>query len=316
MSNPTVINPLTAEQCLRDLAWLLTSPPLLSLAPQAYSATVQRFTPEQTQAINAWLLQQNGADLLNFILQAQPTSAPMRLGRYAERLMLYFFSHCALLQLIAANVPLRQTATDSLQTHTTLGEFDFLLTDNTGTHWHWELAVKFYLYHPSATTAAKADDFKGPAGKDTLALKLNKMFSRQLQHQPPAPYQRSDWQPAAYARGWLFYPFEDKNTLGAGLNPQHGRGWWENLDSFTQQRMFDTDSRFVHLPRLFWLSRYEQATKSGALTLMTHAEMSVHLQNFWRNADTRTQASGQLIAELAPQGERWVEVSRGFVLPK
>jgi hypothetical protein len=47
---------------------------------------------------------------------------------------------------------------------------------------HWELAVKFYLHAPEITGAPSASwgAWLGPNGRDTMALKLNKLCAHQL----------------------------------------------------------------------------------------------------------------------------------------
>jgi uncharacterized protein len=320
------------------VAWLLQSPPLLSLAPQRFSAAVQSFDAAQSSLITAWLEALDTQALHDAVAQALPSKAPMRLGRYAEQLMAYFLRHSSLFDLIAANVPLRRTihAADSPreQQHTTVGEFDYLLRDHADQPWHWEMAVKFYLCHlpqgsttanstiANSTTAdnnAQPQDFKGPAGKDTLGLKLGKVFDKQLRHLAPPPYDTVDWQPAAYARGWLFYPFGAAPAQCDALNPAHLRGWWLGIAAFEA-----TDfgcAHFVHLPRLHWLAPYAL----DELPVLSQADMARHLHAFWRDADPRHAAAAQMIACVTPASAGsggcahgaapWREMSRGYVKP-
>jgi uncharacterized protein len=295
---------------MADLAWLLQSPPLLNLTPQHFSAPVQTFNTDDAISIGRWLSQLDASALQAYVAQALPSKAPMRLGRYAERLMEYFLRESGLFELIAANVPLRTIANEGTQkTHTTVGEFDYLMKDSNGSAWHWELAVKFYLCHPHEASA-QVHDFKGPAGKDTLGLKLNKVFNKQLKHAPPAPYDNMDWHPAAYARGWMFYPHGMPLTGCDALNAQHLRGWWLTFESF-KTTAFES-AHFVHLPRLHWLAPYALSE----LTVMTQLEMAHFLADYWLTADTKQSDSGQLIACVEVNGECCRELSRGFVLPR
>lgn len=236
-----------------------------------------------------------------------PTKAAMRLGRYAERLMEYFLRHADFFTLTAANVQLKNTATHA--DHTTLGEFDYLLHDASGTPFHWELAVKFYLCH-TTNDQAVPHDFKGPAGKDTLALKLGKVFGKQLQHRPPAPYDAIAWQAAAYARGWLFYPYGQVAPPCDALNPLHPNGWWQTLSQF-EQATFEPYSQFVHLPRLQWLAPY----LGNDLTVMSHSEAVQYVRTLWSQPDAQRAAAGQMLACVAPNGAMWQEINRGFVVP-
>jgi hypothetical protein len=295
-------------RCVADIKWLLQSPALLSLAPQRFSAAVQAFSTLQSQRIDAWLTQLDASHLQSYVAQALPSKAPMRLGRYAERLMEYALRHCPLFELLAANVPLRSNLANTAdKQHTTIGEFDYLLRDDAGVHWHWELAVKFYLCHTSLI--AQPHDFKGPAGKDTLGLKLSKVFDRQLKHLPPAPYDKVDWQPAAYARGWLFYPFGTVPAVCDMLNPRHLQGWWLAEDVF-ESSVFQS-AHFVHLPRLHWLAPYAL----NELPVLSQSNMAMHLAEYWKTADSKQKDAGQLLACVVQGDGVWQEVSRGFVMP-
>jgi uncharacterized protein len=305
----------SAARCAADLAWLLQSPPLLTLEPNYFSAQVQTYSTAQALLIDQWLAHLDPAALQAYVAQAMPSKAPMRLGRYAERLMEYFLRESGLYQLQVANLPLRSTVNHSTHndlsahvTHTTIGEFDYLITDMQGVAWHWELAVKFYLCHASAAVA-QAQDFKGPAGKDTLALKLGKVFEKQLQHLPPAPFDQTFWQPAAYARGWLFYPHGAALPACQALNPQHLKGWWLRASGFLEAT-FDS-IHFVHLPRLHWLAPYAL----NELTVLTQPQMRAHLQTLWAESAPERADAGQMLACVVKRGECWCELSRGFVLP-
>lgn len=294
---------------MADLAWLLQSPPLLNIAPQHFSAGVQTFDTEDAIYIAQWLNRLDAGALQAYVAQALPSKAPMRLGRYAEHLMEFFLRESGLFELVAANVPLRTVASENThKTHTTVGEFDYLMNDIKGNAWHWELAVKFYLCHPCGAIA-QVHDFKGPAGKDTLGLKLAKVFNKQLKHSPPAPYGYIHWQPAAYARGWMFYPHGALLTFCDALNAQHLRGWWLSLESF-KTTVFES-VLFVHLPRLHWLAPYAL----NELNVMTQNEAALFLEDYWLTADAKQAAAGQMIACVEADGELWRELSRGFVIP-
>ncbi len=303
----------SAARCVSDLAWLLQSPPLLSLVPEQFSAQVQAFDDEQTAHISRWLAQLDAQHLQSYVAQALPAKAPMRLGRYAERLMEYFLRHAGLFDLFAANLPLRSpSGAGGEKTHTTVGEFDYLIRDAQGQNWHWELAVKFYLFHPAAVVA-QAHDFKGPAGKDTLGLKLGKVFDKQLRHVPPAPYDSTLWQAAAYARGWLFYPQGEAATATQqpceALNPNHLRGGWLTETALSNAQF--AGAHFVHLPRLHWLAPYGL----NELPIMDQTQMAQYLSAFWQSSDRKQADAGQMIACVAPCGDGWHELSRSFVLP-
>ncbi len=323
----TDLSALTPLRCAADLAWLLQSPPLLSVAPQRFNAVVWQFDANQTHTIAAWLTQLDVHHLYAAVMDTQPKKAvPMRLGRYAETLMLYFLQYAPLFDSVAANVPLRFNCVDQAhKDHTTVGEIDYLLRDNNQHAWHWELAVKFYVCQPQPNHAASVvpHDFKGPAGVDTLGLKLGKMFDKQLQHQPPAPYNTEVWQPASYTRGYLFYSPNYQVPQCDALNPAHGQGWWLTIDEFSiaYQGTVPT-AHYVCLPRLYWLARFNSQHIQGIQggqnipLILSHADMVLYLRGFWAAGDARQAASGQLLACVEQRDNAWVEVSRGFVLPQ
>ncbi len=121
---------------VRDLAWVILAPPMLSDTPWpqrhplAGSDWVQ--APERLQH---WLrqLDRDSYGLLHWLAQARAR----RLGLYYERLWQFAIQHAPGIELIAANMPIRREG------HT-LGELDMLLRDRDGVH-HLELAIKLYL---------------------------------------------------------------------------------------------------------------------------------------------------------------------------
>lgn len=217
-----------AELALQELRWLLLSPPLLAAAAAHDTpAQIQHFTAAERLAIEIWLaaLAQAPRPLIEHLQAASPASgAPLRLGRRAERLLEFFLRHGPTHRLVAANVPLRQPVTPGGD-HTTRGEIDFLLEDAAGQPWHWELAVKFFLCTASGALAT-TDQFIGPDRAEVLAGKLDKLFTRQLRHHAPPPFDTRAWRPAAYARGNMFYRHGATVPRCEALAEQHARGWW------------------------------------------------------------------------------------------
>ncbi|MES2889167.1 MAG: DUF1853 family protein [Pseudomonadota bacterium] len=231
---------------LRDLRWLLLSPPLLSTVPGAHPALVQQFTADEVALIDAWLQSQavfphppyQQATAAANTASPLPTQAPpRRLGRHAEQLLSHFLQAGPTHRGHAAHLALRQTLADG--STTTVGEIDFLVEDRHGQRWHWELAVKFYLCAPpglpvphgqelEATTA----DYVGPQRRDDLDRKLHKLFRQQLRHAPPPPWSAHTWQPAAFVRGRLFYPWGHTVHAPEALNPAHLRARWVHADAW------------------------------------------------------------------------------------
>ena len=150
------------DPAVRDLAWLLFSPDLLSTsragAPLAHPAA----TATERQTTLAWLA---ALDRDPAALHAQVHKPSLtRLGFYAEALLEYFLTQGPHARLIAANIPLRTAGL-------TLGEVDFLLQDVRGERLHWELAVKFYLHIGEGDRAATLAHYVGPNLQDRFDLK-------------------------------------------------------------------------------------------------------------------------------------------------
>lgn len=253
-----------AAQTARELRWLLLSPPLLDTAPGAHSAAVQQFSAAEQRAISAWLddVDREPNALYDFVhplraaanpdgpFDESPARAPsLRLGRRAERLMAFFLRHGPTHRLVAANIPLRRISPQG--DRTTIGEIDFLLHDATGHAWHWELAVKFFLCTASGAQATAAD-FIGPDRAETFDTKLRKLFECQLRHQPPAPWDRETWTPAACTRGRLFYRQGCPVPRTPGLHPEHLQGRW--IERARLAEMPDADRAvWQRVPRNDWM---------------------------------------------------------------
>ncbi|CAM5307721.1 hypothetical protein SSTU70S_03703 [Stutzerimonas stutzeri] len=104
-----------------------------------------------------------------------------RLGLYYERLWQFVLCQVPDVELLAANLPIRQAG------HT-LGELDLLLRAAEGVH-HLELAVKFYL-GLDQTEGHRHDHWFGPGSLDRLDLKLAHLRKHRLPlagAEPPPP---------------------------------------------------------------------------------------------------------------------------------
>ncbi|WP_374497465.1 DUF1853 family protein [Vogesella indigofera] len=267
---------------VRDLAWLLTS-----ASPWQDAADID---PARLLGVQGWpqLLALDAAPqpLLAY-LAAHPVR---RLGFYAERLLAFWFGIAPHIELVAANLPVRDGGK-------TVGEFDFLLRVD-GVPLHLEAASKFYL---------QLDDgaWVGASLRDALLLKAGKTRQQlQLSRHPAAslPDGFAGCEAAARTSGWLFSPPQAAATrLAAPLNPLAHRGWWITCDDGWPQQA--ADNRWCQLPRLRWLAP-ALLDREDTLSL---AELQLASRQF---------VSPQLVAELQVRGDgRWQEVARGFVTP-
>ncbi len=229
--------PPSRAQLLADLRWLLLSPPLLCDA--LYPGQVQAFSSPERTRIERWLDQlakrEPAISAAHFEMETY-----QRLGRYAEKLLKFFLMNFSTeggslpkaYQVLAHNLALNSKVAGG----STQGEIDFLLRDSGGQHWHWELAVKFFVCEPlrarASSDTVQASEIIGPNRRDRLSLKVAKLFDRQLRHVIPPPFEAHAWQAQAFAKGRIYYRLGEAPPLISMhqgrplLNPEHERGFW------------------------------------------------------------------------------------------
>lgn len=288
---------------VRTLAWLLDAPNLLDPAAAQWQGRIATLEPvdEKTES---WLIEQDRKPAgLHAYLDLQPFT---RLGRYAEKLMAFYFAHQEI--LVGHGVQVR---TDKNET---IGEFDFLLRRGQKLV-HWEFATKLYLLESSGH-GQQADYFVGPNLADTLGVKIRKIMDRQLSLSQHPAAERHLPQPIAVAqalvKGWLFYRdriASAEQQMGlqieppAGIAQAHCRGFWCTLQELDQVSAQD----FLILPRLSWLAPAKAADES----VLDKKALQDMLAAHFRQARTPV-----LVAVLARQGSHLLEVDRGFIVPE
>jgi hypothetical protein len=279
---------------VRALAWLLDAPDLLDPDARQWKgriATLAETSAEDERWLSA--LDVSPAELHAY-LEIRPFT---RLGRYAEKLIAFYFQHRGI--LAAHGVQVRDGKSG------TVGEFDFLLQCGKALA-HWEFATKFYLLESSGA-GHDADYFVGPNLADTLGAKMRKILDRQLslgQHPAaqihlPLPIASAQ----ALIKGWLFYHENDPPLLRQlGISGVHCRGFWctpAELEAVP-------GDRFAILSRLRWLApaklNWEQTLDRQSIlqTLSSYFE-----------GDTMP----VMLAIMKRDGERAVETARGFIVP-
>jgi uncharacterized protein len=312
---------IVARQSARiraDLRWLLLSPNLLDdRVAEHYSRpgdvlAIQHFSDSERVAIEDWLA---GFEIPAELLAVRANAGQQRLGRYAERLLGFYLKEGPLHRSLATHLALR-SAGNSGQT---LGEIDALLTDSAGDHWHWELAVKFFLC-TSHSLIADATEFVGPNRRDSLANKIDKLMGRQLRQTPPAPWDEIHWRRAAFVRGMIFYRYGYPIVRCDALSPEHCRGWWLPADSLAEL----ADEAYAPVPRLRWM--VPTPLSNPALVLEGRRAVTAYMEQ--RRAEQYQAAQYQ--AAIAPRGSNaesaemlvrlrwiegiWQEQDRGFVV--
>lgn len=287
---------------VRDLAWVLLSPPLLSQPPwrqrHPLSASDWAHRPER---LADWLRRQDlqPAALEHWLAQ----SSNRRLGLYYERLWQFALGEAPDVELLAANLPIRIAGQ-------TLGELDLLLRDGEGVH-HLELAIKLYL-GPRHGEGGDPSQWLGPGSHDRLDLKLEHLS----QHQLPlssSPESRPaldllDAQPASAALwlgGYFFYPWPGSCTAPRGANPAHLRGHWlrhNELTDFLDQADGDC---WQPLPRQAWLA--PAAADAGE-------RWTAERFRQWRETLEPDSPARLLVRLEADSSGRWTEAERAFLV--
>lgn len=153
---------------VRSLAWLLDAPDVLDAMSPRWQGKIAKLPVHTADHCREWLLQLDAdPGALEAYLDVQRFT---RLGRYAERLLAWYFQHQG--QLVAHGLPVRSGKEE------TIGEFDFLLSVDQKLL-HWELATKFYLLavnDPALEAVQQADYFVGPNLADTLGQKCTRFL--------------------------------------------------------------------------------------------------------------------------------------------
>jgi hypothetical protein len=280
---------------VRALAWLLDAPDLLDTHAAQWQGKIATLGVDCADQATPWLAALNADPReLHAYLGKMPYT---RLGRYAEKLMAFYFAHQGILAAHGLQVQAGKNST--------IGEFDFLLNASHGLL-HWEFATKFYLLEASGA-GQQADYFVGPNLADTLGAKMQKILSRQLALASHPAAQAYLPQPVSSAqalvKGWLFYHRNDAVAAAeTGLDADHCRGFWCALGEFDLPML----QPCVVLQRLEWLAPAQLMPQQA----ITAQALRTHLHGHFAQ-DTMP----VMVALLAPLGEYLVETARGFIVP-
>lgn len=283
----------------RALAWLLEAPDVLDADAVRWQGKIARLPADTAERCRDWLLQLDAdASAFEAYLDVKRFT---RLGRYAERLLAWYFKHQG--QLVAHGLPVRSGKEE------TIGEFDFLLKFEQSLV-HWELATKFYLLavdDPALATVQQADYFVGPNLADTLGRKMRKILDRQLalgEHtaaQALLPQRLSAAQ--ALVKGWLFHRRGSQlNLAPLGISEHHCRGWWCTVSELEAH----VGAVGAIIPRISWLAPARLPPDEGLDLSELENQLRKHFEH---------DSMPLMVAALRREGDMWLEVERGFVVP-
>ena len=215
---------------VRDLAWILASPPLITLSSGIDNLPVD----------TDWLTQ---LDSNPEHLMAHLADKNLRmLGPYFEALWAYYLKYHPGNQLLQQNLQV-------FEGDKTLGEFDFIYRHPlSGHYFHLEVAVKYYLGVPGGSQAAldpsestSLEQWIGPGTRDRLDLKVNRLIEHQsrLSSHPAgkAVLQRHGIlhaSPQISLLGYLFYPCGQDFGPPESANERHNKGIWVHYAQLAQ----------------------------------------------------------------------------------
>lgn len=288
------------QSAVRDLAWVLLSPPLLdpTHCPQRHPLTASTWVAAPDQLAD-WLqgLDRDPAPLEAWLAQ----HSIRRLGLYYERLWQFALMAAPGVTLLAANLAIREGG------HT-LGELDLLLQDDCGVH-HQELAIKLYL-GPQQGDGRDAEQWLGPGSQDRLARKLDHLLNHQLPLSARPQAQAAlaalgiaQVQPQLWLAGYLFYPLPGFSQPPAGALAEHLRGRWLHRKDWPA--FYDGSGRWQPIPRQTWLA---------PARVQEHALWSAQRFEQWLS-ELEPDAQAQLLVRLEPdQGGAWQEAERVFLV--
>ncbi|MBI3231016.1 MAG: DUF1853 family protein [Burkholderiales bacterium] len=308
---------------MHALAWLLAAPDLLDRHASVWQSKIAQLadvnvvTPTSAQLLAL-------APSLQQAMQAEPQT---RIGRYAEKLLAFYFQqqgvlHAQGLQVRVAAASEEVEAGDAAKGVQTLGEFDFLLQPTgkpSAGLWHWEFATKFYLYAPSLLPRAASDYFIGPNLADSLGAKMHKILQKQLALGQYAQLPYAIVRAQALIKGWMFYPFQDAADgadsaaislaeSASGLAPDHCRGFWCSQAQLPRLMQCLQLEHLTNLARLRWLA--PALVASGSPQVQDLAQAQEYLVQYFQQ-----QTMPVLWALLRFDDGHWCEAARVFVVP-
>lgn len=281
-------------QAIRDLEWVLKSPSLLTPCPAL---------PESFASQNLAEAQ----DELHTFLAESSEENEYRVGRYFERLVLYYLKHIRKVEVVANGLQLQED-------RQTVGELDFVFRDEAGQLQHWETAVKFYLHFPGTSNCGS--HFIGPDSRDNFEKKRQRLFEHQL---PLSARRFSDIaERHAFVKGRIFYHPEHlpPQTLPDQLSPDHLRGVWiyRRELAWLSRLAERANGRIVLakvLPKPFWLAPTRVELATGESDHLPVDELQQKLEQHFRDS-----ATPRLVSLLAKETDAWCEFERVFVVPE
>ncbi len=286
------------QPAVRDLAWVILSPPMIASSVDGVSCATQQWCADQFEEFLGPLkeLEHDPAPLM----EALQHEGHQKLGKYFENLIAYWLDSNPRYDLLARNLQIR----DAKKTY---GELDLIVHDRqTGRTGHWEVAVKYYL---ELGQAGDLSSWIGPNRRDNLARKSQHLMHHQAKRcEHPAAREllanRGLEVDDAFVllKGHLFYGASARGAVLAPaptdadvvIHPNHEYFWWRTCSEFKNIHGDDELSWF-ELVKPNWFT--SQSGISGSAAMQPWSPASCTGPN--------------LIVGMRDD----IEIERGFVVP-
>ncbi len=288
------------HRIVRDLAWAISSPPLVDLTAEGMKGASRSWCEQQSALFHEHLRQLDD-DPNPLMEQLGPRPTP-RLGKYFENLVAYWLASSQQFDLLARNVQIRNATQ-------TLGELDFLVKNrSTGRVSHWEVAVKFYLRLGAAESLLS---WHGPNKRDTLGRKITHLIEQQARRtNHPTTQDLLATKGIVvddvflFVKGRLFHPLAEIETpIGESQNedvrihPNHLRSWWCTVSEF---------SHFAAAKQLDW----QALSKPNWLVDQTGLRIGETVTPWPQLVERCKSVPTYVVGMLGDQ-----EMDRGFIVP-
>ena len=252
------------QQSVRDLAWAISSPPLMSQISQQCIWPQRDWYHQLYIESLPWIKRlDNDPSELDELLANQKDR---RLGKYFETLWYFWLCNQSRYDIVENNVQINIGGE-------TLGELDFILFDNKEKKTlHWELAVKFYL---GVGDTREMSNWHGPNLRDRLDKKVEHLVSRQSvisQDRRVVEWLAGQGikidRCAVILKGRLYFPWSARRagTPMAAMLPLECSSsllysWWFTPAEFDAE--FDEQQQFMPLINSGWLERISTKPTNG-----------------------------------------------------
>ncbi|PWQ99367.1 DUF1853 family protein [Leucothrix arctica] len=234
------------HRVVRDLAWVIASPPLASGEYDGVVWWDNAFVLSEYQACLPSLesLDQDPSPLINYLDQQKGKA----LGHRFEAFVAYWMQISPNFELLHRSVQLHGDGR-------TLGELDFILRDNrTQKVIHLEVAVKFFM---GLDPLNQLNRWYGSNLKDSLDSKINHLITKQTQLslQQPELLPMAIDQRCCCVKGRLFYPEYDQAGIGPEMvSGDHLRGILGTDVAAYAERM---GSDLVAIAKRYWFAEFD-----------------------------------------------------------